>query len=158
MILLHKTHAERRNCTLPFLIFFLFVFIYPACLLAQRSQDGLETYQPEWIRNGFAVGGPTWETWQFMTRRNITEITEHNYDYWEKDEYEKQMSEDFIKSLAKSGATIYHLGFYKGFGFKAEKEHMDQAARAAAIAHKYGLKVATYIQWSTLCYETFFSE
>jgi len=94
----------------------------------------------------------------FMMRRNNSEMTEHNYSYWQKDEYENQMSEEFIKSFAKSGATIYHLGFYKGFGFKAEKEYMEKVVKAAAIAHKYGLKVATYIQWSTLCYETFFSE
>ena len=47
---------------------------------------------------------------------------------------------------------------YKGFGFKAEKENMDKVAKAAAIAHKYGLKVDTYIQWNTMAYETFFSE
>ena len=42
--------------------------------------------------------------------------------------------------------------------FKTEKDHMDQAAKAAAIAHKYGMKVDTYIQWNTMAYETFFAE
>ena len=35
---------------------------------------------------------------------------------------------------------------------------MDMAAKAAAIAHKYGMKVDTYIQWNTMAYETFFAE
>ena len=35
---------------------------------------------------------------------------------------------------------------------------MEHAAKAAAIAHKYGLKVDTYIQWNTFAYETFFAE
>jgi hypothetical protein len=113
---------------------------------------------PGWLRDGFAVAGPTWEPWSFMVRRNNSEMTEHNFSYWQKDDYENQMSEEFIRSFARSGATVYHLGFYKGFGFKAEEGYMEKVVRAAAIAHKYGLKVATYIQWSTLCYETFFSE
>lgn len=68
------------------------------------------------------------------------------------------MSEEYIKSLSESGVTVYHVSCYKGFGFKAEKENMDNVAKAAALAHKYGMKVDTYIQWNTMAYETFFSE
>ena len=157
--MMQKEKSHRKLLRgIPVFFFFLF-FIFPhSRSFAQTVSGNPERYMPEWIRDGFAVGGPTWEPWMFMVRRNNSEMTEHNYSYWQKDAYEDQMSEEFIRSFAKSGATVYHLGFYKGFGFKAEKEYMDKVAKAAAIAHKYGLKVATYIQWSTLCYETFFSE
>jgi hypothetical protein len=144
-----------------FQILFLFLSVFSNVnndVFAQGEPDSLAQYTPQWIREGFAVAGLTWEPWMFMMRRNNSEMEEHNYSYWQKDVYEKQLSEEFIKTFAKSGATVYHLGFYKGFGFNAEKDYMDKMAKAAAIAHQYGLKVATYIQWSTLCYETFFSE
>ncbi len=35
---------------------------------------------------------------------------------------------------------------------------MDKVARAVAIAHKYGMKADTYVQWNTMAYETFFAE
>jgi hypothetical protein len=35
---------------------------------------------------------------------------------------------------------------------------MEDARRAAAIAHRYGMKVDSYIQWNTMMYETFFAE
>ena len=40
----------------------------------------------------------------------------------------------------------------------AEKAEMDDTVRAAAIAHRYGMKADTYVQWNTLMYETFFAE
>ena len=40
----------------------------------------------------------------------------------------------------------------------AEVPEMEDAKRAAAIAHSYGLKVDSYIQWSTLMYQSFFAE
>ena len=40
----------------------------------------------------------------------------------------------------------------------AEVPEMEDAKRAAAIAHRYGVKVDSYIQWNTLMYEGFFAE
>ncbi len=81
-----------------------------------------------------------------------------NFNQWQKDIYDIQTSEAYIRSLAEAGITLYHIYCYKGFGFEAEREHMEQAAKAAALAHKYGMKVDTYIQWNTMAYETFFAE
>jgi len=39
-----------------------------------------------------------------------------------------------------------------------ERSEMQDAKRLAAIAHRYGLRVDSYIQWSTMLYETFFAE
>jgi hypothetical protein len=113
----------------------------------------IASYQPEWIRNGFADAGATHEPWIFQVRRNSA-----TFNQWQREIYDYHLSEDFIKSLADAGVTVYHIFCYKGFGFEVEKAHMAEVAKAAAIAHEYGLKVDTYIQWNTLCAETFFAE
>jgi len=122
-------------------------------LFAQERSTDLAKYTPAWIKDGFVDAGATHESWIFQTRRGG-----EGFNQWQREAYDNQMSEEYIKSLAESGVTVYHVSFYKGFGFKAEKENMDRVAKAAAIAHKYGMKVDTYIQWNTMCYETFFSE
>lgn len=110
-------------------------------------------YTPEWIKKGFADAGATHEPWIFQVRRNNP-----TFNQWQKEDFEYQLSEPYIKALAESGITVYHVGCYKGFGFKAEKDYMDKVAQAVAIAHKYGLKADTYVQWNTMAYETFFTE
>jgi len=132
---------------------FFLLFAGQGLLLAQHGPDDLARYTPEWIRDGFADAGATHEPWIFQVRRN-----NGNFNQWQREAYDYQTSEEFIKSLAEAGITVYHIYCYKGFGFEAEKDHMDMAAKAAAIAHKYGMKVDTYIQWNTMAYETFFAE
>jgi hypothetical protein len=122
-------------------------------IYAQDKPSDLAKYTPSWIKDGFADAGATHEPWIFQVRRNNP-----GFNQWQKEEYEFQTSEEFIKSLADAGVTVYHVYCYKGFGFEAEKDHMEKAAKSAAIAHKYGLKVDTYVQWNTLAYETFFNE
>ncbi len=121
-------------------------------VFSQEGED-LARYTPEWIREGFADAGATHEPWIFQVRRNNA-----GFNQWQREEFDYQLSEEYIKSLADAGVTVYHVGFYKGFGFEAEKEYMDQVAKAAAYAHKYGMKVDTYVQWNTMAYETFFAE
>ncbi len=134
--------------------FLMVVFIIMPDLKAwgQQENSDLLRYTPEWIKDGFANGGATHEPWMFQVRRN------KNFNQWQKEYYNFQTSEKYIKSLADAGVTVYHIYCYKGFGFEAEKAHMDKAAKAAEIAHKYGMKVDTYIQWNTMMYETFFNE
>jgi hypothetical protein len=123
------------------------------CLFAQSGSNDLATYTPHWIKDGFADAGATHEPWIFQVRRNNAD-----FNQWQKDAFDYQLSEPYIKSLAESGITVYHVGCYKGFGFQAEKEYMDRVAQAVAIAHKYGMKADTYVQWNTMAYETFFTE
>jgi len=122
-------------------------------LNAQQGTADLARYTPEWIRQGFADAGATHEPWIFQVRRNNPD-----FNQWQKDNYDYQLTEPYIKSLAEAGITVFHVGCYKGFGFKAEKEYMDRVAQAVAIAHRYGMKADTYIQWNTMAYETFFAE
>lgn len=152
MKLLRK--SEKRTISIQ-IILIIYSVICPAegCLFAQEGSGDLAKYTPEWIRNGFADAGATHEPWIFQVRRN-----NENFNQWQREYYDSQTSEDFIRSLAEAGISVYHIYCYKGFGFEAEKEHMALAAKAAAIAHKYGMKVDTYIQWNTMAYETFFAE
>ena len=81
-----------------------------------------------------------------------------DFNQWQKEYLIISLPNPILKSLADAGITVYHVGCYKGFGFKAEKEYMDRVAQAVAIAHKYGMKADTYVQWNTMAYETFFAE
>ena len=38
----------------------------------------------------------------------------------------------------------------------AEKPDMEATIRTAAIVHRLGMKIDTYVQWDTMMYETFF--
>ena len=122
-------------------------------LWAQSESPDLAKYTPKWIQQGFADAGASHEPWIFQVRRNGEE-----FNQWQKDNFDYQLSEPYIKALAESGITVFHVGCYKGFGFRAEKEYMDRVAQAVSIAHKYGMKADTYVQWNTMAYETFFSE
>ena len=112
--------------------------------MAQSDTDNLERYTPQWIRQGFADAGATHEPWIFQVRRNNPD-----FNQWQKADFDYQLSEPYIKALSEAGITVYHVGCYKGFGFQAEKEYMDKVAKAVAIAHKYGMKADTYVQWNT---------
>ena len=146
-----KTELNVQQILFPLLL--LIFFTGESLLFAQNESDDLAKYTPEWIREGFVDAGATHEPWIFQVRRN-----NGNFNQWQKEFYEYQTSEDYIKSLAEAGISVYHIYCYKGFGFDAEKDHMEMAAKATAIAHKYGMKVDTYIQWNTMAYETFFAE
>ena len=149
-----NTKVKVRNPRALFLSlpFFCLLIGIKIPVFAQNHSD-LTRYTPEWIRDGFADAGATHEPWIFQVRRNSARFNQS-----QREEFDYQLSEEFIKELSEAGVTVYHVGFYKGFGFEAEKEYMDQVAKAAALAHKYGMKVDTYIQWNTMAYETFFAE
>ncbi len=148
-------HANMLTRQYGHIFFLMFVFMIMPDLKAwgQQENNDLLRYTPAWIKDGFADGGATHEPWIFQVRRN-----NGNFNQWQKDYYDYQTSEVYIKSMADAGVTVFHIYCYKGFGFEAEKVHMDKAAKAAEIAHKYGMKVDTYIQWNTMMYETFFAE
>ncbi len=152
MELLRTSGRTRMYLQMSLVLFFIGLSGENA-MFAQDGSDDLAKYTPEWIRDGFADAGATHEPWIFQVRRN-----NESFNHWQREYYDYQTSEDFIRSLAEAGITVYHIYCYKGFGFEAEKEHMDMAAKAAAIAHKYGMKVDTYVQWNTMAYETFFAE
>jgi hypothetical protein len=151
-----KETNTKRIFYIPLILLILLQLLIPlqnTGVYAQNSSTDLARYTPNWIKDGFIDAGASHEPWIFQVRRNS-----YNFNLWQKETYDYQLSEEYIKSLAEEGVTVYHVSCYKGFGFKAEKENMDNVAKAVAIAHKYGMKVDTYIQWNTMAYETFFAE
>lgn len=95
--------------------------------------------------------GGTHEPHIFIVRRGG-----QRRDALETSRYEQ--SEELIKQLHHQGIEVFHTSLYKGFGMAAEKEGMEQTRDAVAIAHRYGMKADTYVQWGSMMYETFFAE
>jgi hypothetical protein len=104
-----------------------------------------------WLANGLIDAGGTHEPYIFVVRRGGERLDARQ-------EYERAQSEDLIRRLKEQGVEVFHTHLYKGFGMAAEKPEMEDTRRAAAIAHRIGLRVDTYIQWNTMMYETFFAE
>jgi hypothetical protein len=105
----------------------------------------------QWLKNGLIDAGGTHEPYLFVVRRGGQRLDAYQ-------EYERNQSEALIRRLQEQGVEVFHTHLYKGFGMAAEKAEMQETQRAAEIAHRYGLKVDTYIQWNTMMYETFFAE
>ncbi|MGH9401736.1 MAG: hypothetical protein ACRD2P_06480, partial [Terriglobia bacterium] len=107
--------------------------------------------QGAWIHNGLIDAGGSHEPYIFVVRRGGESLNAREI-------YEHDQSEAVIRRLKSQGVEVFHTHLYKGFGMAAEMPEMEDTRRAAAIAHRYGMKVDTYIQWNTMMYETFFAE
>lgn len=107
--------------------------------------------QGAWLKEGLIDAGGSHEPYIFVVRRGGRSLKA-------RETYEHAQSEEVIRRLQSQGVEIFHTHLYKGFGMKAEMPEMEDTKRAAAIAHRYGMKVDTYIQWTTMMYETFFAE
>lgn len=119
--------------------------INPATAAAARRAS-----QGAWLKNGMIDAG-SHEPYYFIVRRGGQSLDARKI-------YEQRQSEEAILGLKNQGAEVFHTHFYKGFGMAAEKPGMEDAIRVAAIAHRHGMKVDTYLQWDTMMYETFFVE
>ena len=107
--------------------------------------------QGSWIEDGLIDAGGLHEPLLFVTRCGGQRLDARQI-------YEHQQSEDVIRRLKGQGVEVFHTHFYKGFGMAAEKSEMEDTVRTAAIVHRLGMKIDTYIQWSSMMYETFFAE
>jgi len=107
--------------------------------------------KPSWINREPLVFVGNWDAeFLFSHRRGGDPV-------WQADEYNKQHKEETIIKLKEMGVTMAVIHFYKGFGLDAEKEHMDDARKLAALCKQHGLRVGVYIG-STIGYETFLLE
>jgi len=104
-----------------------------------------------WIKNGLIDAGGSHEPYIFVVRRGGESLNARR-------DYEWNQSEELIRTLHAQGVEVFHTHLYKGFGKAAEMPDMEDARRAAGIAHGFGMKVDSYIQWNTMMYETFFAE
>ena len=105
----------------------------------------------KWMQNGLIDAGGSHEPFSFLVR-----VGGESPDALPT--YRHAQSEEVIRRLKEQGVEVFHTHLYKGFGMAAEMPEMEDARRAAGVAHRYGLKVDSYIQWNTLMYETFFAE
>ena len=104
-----------------------------------------------WTNNGLIDAGGTHEPYSFVVRRGGQSLNA-------REEYEYQQSEEVIRKLKDQGVEVFHTHLYKGFGMSAEKPEMEDTVRVAAIVHRLGMKIDTYIQWESMMYETLFVE
>lgn len=116
-----------------------------------RATTSTTSSQGAWARNGLIDAGGTHEPYIFVVRRGG-----QGFDASQISEYEQ--SEGLIQQLRDQGVEVFHTHLYKGFGMAAEKPDMEETRKAVAIAHRYGMKADTYVQWNTMMYETFFAE
>ena len=119
-------------------------------VLAQESTPA-NSPQGAWIDNGIIDAGGSHEPYIFVVRRGGQALNARQV-------YEQEQSEQLIRLLCSQGVEVFHTHLYKGFGMAAEMPEMQDTVRAAAIAHRYGMKIDTYVQWDTMMYETFFAE
>ena len=110
-----------------------------------------ELPRARWIQNGLIDAGGSHEPYLFVVRRGGQSLDSLQRT-------QRARSEETIRSLKDQGVEVFHTNLYKGFGMAAEKPEMEETRRSAEIAHRYGLKVDTYIQWNSMMYETFFAE
>jgi len=107
--------------------------------------------QGAWIKNGLIDAGGSHESYLFVVRRGGQRVDAREISV-------QEQSEEVIRKLKDQGVEVFHTHLYKGFGMVAEKAEMEETVRTAAIVHRLGMKIDTYIQWDSMMYETFFVE
>jgi hypothetical protein len=125
-----------------------------AAALAERAEPAQTPALPpraKWIENGIIDAGGNHEPYTFVVRRGGQPLDAYA-------RYQQAQSEEVILRLKGQGVEVFHTHLYKGAGIAHERAEMEDAKRVAALAHKHGLRVDSYVQWNTMLYETFFAE
>ncbi|HZP06971.1 MAG TPA: hypothetical protein VFB43_18880 [Terracidiphilus sp.] len=115
------------------------------------AAEGHARTQGAWIENGLIDAGGSHEPYLFTVRCGGQSLNARTA-------YEHEQSEEVIRKLKDQGVEVFHTHLYKGFGMAAEKAEMEDTVRTAAVVHRLGMKIDTYIQWDSMMYETFFVE
>jgi len=106
---------------------------------------------PAWLGETPMISGGNHDNIPIFTRRLGGGTT------WQDEDYQNSTSEELAKKLKAAGITLWVSYFYKGFGLKAEQEHIDKIRNFSPTLKKYGIKVGLYVG-STIAYETFLLE
>ena len=107
--------------------------------------------RPSWLGQEPLIIVGNWDDMRIFRQRVGGNTT------WQQEDYERQHTEEAVVKLKELGVTMAVIHFYKGFGLAAEREHMDEARRLAALLKKHGIRVGVYVG-STIAYETFLAE
>ncbi|MCE5237846.1 hypothetical protein LLH23_05080 [bacterium] len=78
--------------------------------------------------------------------------------HWVRRWYERMHSDEILDQLAEAGVNLLTTHYYKGFGLQAEAAEMARAADFTRRAHRRGLRVLGYHQFSSVIYETMLDE
>jgi hypothetical protein len=124
-------------------------FASGAFLCAAQKPNDIPT--PAWLKNEPLILVGNWDSMPIFRRRVGGNST------WQEEDYRKEQTEETVQKLKDLGVTLGVIHFYKGFGLAAEKEHIDDARKLAALLHKHGIRVGVYVG-STIAYETFLAE
>jgi hypothetical protein len=120
-------------------------------LLAGAPFAAAQKPKPDWLGNEPLIIVGNWDSMPIFRRR----VGGLAVDFDE--EYARQHSEEAVRKLKDLGVTMAVLHFYKGFGLEAEKAHIEDARKLAALLHQNGMRVGVYVG-STIAFETFLSE
>lgn len=119
--------------------------------LGRKGVESDAVPQGSWIDSGLIDAGGSHEPYLFTVRRGGQALNAREI-------YEHAQSEEVIRKLKDQGIEVFHTHLYKGFGMVAERQEMEDTIRTAAVVHRLGMKIDTYIQWDSMMYETFFAE
>ncbi len=109
------------------------------------------TRRPSWLGQEPLIIVGNWDDMRIFRQRVGGNPT------WQQEDYRREHTEEAVIKLKELGVTMAVIHFYKGFGLAAEKEHMDDARKLAALLKKHGIRVGVYVG-STIAYETFLAE
>jgi hypothetical protein len=111
--------------------------------------------RPGWMDNPGIVMAGNWEEPSFRARR----FGQTNFMLPPEKvaAYQREHSPEMIARLRELGVNFLMIHGYKGAGMATEAAGMEDARQFAALAHKAGLRVGTYIG-GTMLYERLFFE
>ena len=128
----------------------LLLFLLGLTSVQTRALD-----RPRWMDHPGIVMAGNWEEPSFRARRmgqtNFTLPPEKLAAY------QREHSPEMIARLKELGVNFLMIHGYKGAGMATEAAGMEEARQFAALAHKAGLRVGTYIG-GTMLYERLFLE
>lgn len=134
-----------------FRLFFLLILLVSGCTPSQKEPSPERLTKPSWLGEPIIMGGSNQEPLIFHLRRgtNLSSVAEETYLDTHREEN--------VERLKQFGANFFMTHLFKAFGVKAESEEIARAKEFAALLHKYGFRVGTYVG-STIAYETFLLE
>ncbi|MAE65800.1 MAG: hypothetical protein CMJ18_16140 [Phycisphaeraceae bacterium] len=103
--------------------------------------------RPDWLRRGCVAVG-NWEPLVFQRRRGTWRTVD------EAEIYEREHSEQTVRTLVDLGVNMVITHFYKGYGLRAEAEETEKAVALARRCRAHGIRVGAYVQWGTYHPET----
>jgi hypothetical protein len=131
---------------------------FAALFLSLLSLAPLPTHaldRPRWMDEPGIVMAGNWEEPSFRARR----MGQTNFMLPPEKlaAYRREHSPEMIARLKDWGVNFLMIHGYKGAGMATEAAGMEEARRFAALAHKAGLRVGTYVG-GTMLYERLFLE